>query len=307
MAGEVLGQVVGRLGDPGPDDEREPRVLQGVQVSRGQHPRVGDHDHVRHPVPLGKRAQHRDEGGGLGLVALEQVDLQRKARRIDQQPDLDLGVHAVLLAHPHPPQLVFLLGLEVQRRDVVHDHRCPPRTAGVGHTGLADLVAVVTLHAPVQAAEDRPQSRRGHADLVQDADRVGLARRLDDPRQHQPLERLVADDGEPQALVGAAQHIPQQPAAHPRDPRTRPRTRTRARAPRRAGRGQVEGVLPGQKALPGDLHQHSQLAVVMRGTDVLDPDDLPALLCTICTARAPDAVGTFRMNEVTSEATNHPD
>ena len=29
-------------------------------------------------------------------------------------------------------------------------------------------------------------------------------------------------------------------------------------------------------------------------------------LCTICTARAPDAVGTFRMNEVTREATNHP-
>src|SRR5665647_867261 len=29
-------------------------------------------------------------------------------------------------------------------------------------------------------------------------------------------------------------------------------------------------------------------------------------LCTICTALAPEAVGTFRMNEATSEATNHP-
>jgi hypothetical protein len=29
-------------------------------------------------------------------------------------------------------------------------------------------------------------------------------------------------------------------------------------------------------------------------------------LCTIGTARAPEAVGTFRMNEATSEATNHP-
>src|SRR5665647_1859192 len=28
----------------------------------------------------------------------------------------------VLLAHPHTPQLVFLLGLEVQRRDVIHHH-----------------------------------------------------------------------------------------------------------------------------------------------------------------------------------------
>src|SRR5450759_2766019 len=109
---------------------------------------------------------------------------------------------------------------QVQGRDLVHDHRCPPRTAGVGHTGLADSVAVVTSHAPVQAAEDRPQPRRGHADLVQDADRVGLGRRLDDPRQHQPLERLVADYVEPEPFVGAGQHVPQQPAAHPRDLRT---------------------------------------------------------------------------------------
>ena len=29
-------------------------------------------------------------------------------------------------------------------------------------------------------------------------------------------------------------------------------------------------------------------------------------LCTICTARAPEAVGTFRTNEATAEATNHP-
>ena len=111
VAFEVGGQVVGRLGDPGPDDEGEPHVLQRVQVGRGQHPRVGDHDQVADAVAFGERVQHGDKGLGLGLVALEQVDLQGEARRVDEQPDLDLGVHAVLLAHPDPPELVFLLSL----------------------------------------------------------------------------------------------------------------------------------------------------------------------------------------------------
>jgi len=168
----------------------------------------------------------------------------------------------------------------VQRRDVIHHHgdRAPGRAAG--HARLGDLVAVATAHAPVQAAEDRPQPRRGHADLVQDADRVGLGRRLDDPRQHQPLERLVADRVEPEPFVGAGQHVPQQPAAHPRDLRTGAGTRAgaHARAGGRVARREVERVLPGQEPLPGDLHQHSELAVVMRGADVLDPDDLTALL-----------------------------
>jgi hypothetical protein len=38
---------------------------------------------------------------------------------------------------------------------------------------------------------------------------------------------------------------------------------------------------------------------------VLDPDHTAGRSCTIWTARAPDAVGTFRMNEATRQATNH--
>src|SRR5665647_3431996 len=76
---------------------------------------------------------------------------------------------------------------QVQRRDVIHHHRDRAPGRAAGHTCLADHVAVITVHAPVQAAEDRAQPRRGHADLVQDPDRVGLGRRLDDPRQHLSL------------------------------------------------------------------------------------------------------------------------
>jgi hypothetical protein len=39
-----------------------------------------------------ERAQHRQQCGGLGGVAFEQVDLQREPGGIDEQPDLDLRV-----------------------------------------------------------------------------------------------------------------------------------------------------------------------------------------------------------------------
>jgi hypothetical protein len=35
------------------------RVFQGVEVARGQHPGVGDHDHVAHAVPFLERLQER--------------------------------------------------------------------------------------------------------------------------------------------------------------------------------------------------------------------------------------------------------
>jgi hypothetical protein len=35
----------------------------------------------------------------LGGVAFEQVDLEREPGRVDQQPDLHLGVDPVFLAH----------------------------------------------------------------------------------------------------------------------------------------------------------------------------------------------------------------
>ena len=126
MPFEVLGQVVGRLADPRPDDEGEPRVLQGVEVACRQHPGVGDDNHVGDPVPLLEGLQDRDEGLGLCLVPLEAVHLQREPARVDQQPDLDLRIHSAFLAHPDLAELVLLLGLEVQRRHVVEDQRARP-------------------------------------------------------------------------------------------------------------------------------------------------------------------------------------
>jgi hypothetical protein len=55
-----------------PTMKGEPGVLDGVQVRRGQHPGIGDHDHVSDPVPILEGMQDRDEGAGLGLVPSKQ-------------------------------------------------------------------------------------------------------------------------------------------------------------------------------------------------------------------------------------------
>jgi hypothetical protein len=115
----MIGQVVGSLGQPGAGDEGEPRVLQGVQARRREHPGVGDHDHLGDVVTLLERGQYRDQRGGLGLVALEQVHFQRESTGVCEQPDLHLRVDAVFLAHPDLAQLVLAGALEVQRGDVV--------------------------------------------------------------------------------------------------------------------------------------------------------------------------------------------
>jgi hypothetical protein len=58
--------------------------------------------------------------------------------------------------------------------------------------------------------------RRGSARLLQDAQRVLLAGGLDDPREHELPEHLVALGGlrEPERVIGPAQGIQQLP--HPR-------------------------------------------------------------------------------------------
>ena len=58
---------------------------------------------------------------------------------------------------------------------------------------------------------------------------------------------------------------------------------------------QVEAELAGVEPLPGDLLEHRQLSVIMGRANVLDAARPPFREeCTICTARAPDAVLTVR-------------
>ncbi len=92
MPVEVGSQVDGGLGLAGADDEAQARVIECLQVARGEHAGIGHDDHVGDLVAFLERLDHRDDGVGFGLVSLERVDLQREPGPVDQQPDNDLRI-----------------------------------------------------------------------------------------------------------------------------------------------------------------------------------------------------------------------
>ncbi|MBB2988542.1 hypothetical protein FHW15_003733, partial [Terracoccus luteus] len=61
----------------------------------------------------------RDHRGGLGGVALPATDLEREPGAVHEQADDDLRVDAAFLGVADLAQLVFVLCLEVEGRDVV--------------------------------------------------------------------------------------------------------------------------------------------------------------------------------------------
>jgi hypothetical protein len=112
-------QIDRGLGDAGSDDEPQARLVQLAQVARGQHAGVSHHDHVGQAAALLEGLDDRDDRGGLGPVALEAADLQGEAVAVDQQAHDDLRVDAAFLGVADLAQVVLLVGLEVQRRDVI--------------------------------------------------------------------------------------------------------------------------------------------------------------------------------------------
>jgi len=85
----------------------------------------------------------RHQGGGLGGVALETADLQRKSGAVDQQADDDLRVDAPFLGIADLTQLVFVLGLEIQGRHVVEQQAQPAPVRGMGEALGRDRIPVV--------------------------------------------------------------------------------------------------------------------------------------------------------------------
>jgi hypothetical protein len=111
---------------------------------------------------------------------------------------------------------------------------------------------------------ERRVRRRHLPGFLQDPQRAGLAGRLDDPREHQLPEDLVAARGVVQAQDPVAPAGRVQQAAHPRG--------GNRQRPGRPGIVQAEAwfQLAGRDPLPGGGLQRLQLSVVVRRPDVLD-------------------------------------
>ena len=133
---EVGLQVAWGPGGAGPDDEPQPCLIQGRQVGGREHAGVGDDDELLNAVSGLEGLHDRDDRGGLGLVPFPAPDSQGETTAVDQQADDDLGVDPPVLGVTHPPQVVLLLGLEVEGGDVVQAQGQAPTGGDVLEQGV---------------------------------------------------------------------------------------------------------------------------------------------------------------------------
>ena len=168
-------------------------------------------------MALGELTDHRDDRGGLGLVAFVAADLQREPASVDQETDHDLRIDTAFLGEADLAQLVLVLGLEVERRHVVQAQRDVSAAQGMSEAGRGDRAAVVALLSTLQRAEHRAKRDVSDPEIAQHPDRVGLRGRLYQSSQDELLERLISNDVEPEVGVRVLEHVPQDGTGLARD------------------------------------------------------------------------------------------
>ena len=108
---------------------------------------------------------------------------------VDQQAHDDLGVDPPLFGVADLAQVVLLLGLEVERGDVV---QAQGQTGGVGDVleqGLRERLAVASLLGLRARERNRVRTLTdSKAQVTQDAGDLGLGGRLDQTRQNHLLK-----------------------------------------------------------------------------------------------------------------------
>jgi hypothetical protein len=112
-----------------------------------------------------------------------------------------LGVDPAFLGVADLAQVVFLLGLEVQDRDVVEHQRHVAGGQGLGEAGRGDLVAIPTLGAAGQGAAHRLLTGRLLPQVIEDSADVENRGGFDDPGDHQVAEHRIAHDTESEVVV----------------------------------------------------------------------------------------------------------
>jgi hypothetical protein len=251
------------LGDLRADDEREPGCLDGFLVRLRHHSGVGHHRDVGELVGGHERLDGGEHGLGLGLVALEGLDHQWEPGRVGEQSDGDLRLEAAFFGEPGLAEAVTLVGLEVERADVVEHQGRRPQRRVLGAGGREPLPPRV-FGVDRQAAIHRGIRGRLDADLLKHPQAVLLAGRLDDPRHDQLPEHVITTGGllETERLVGPAQRVPQTP--HPRGHDLQRATNGSL------GQPEVELALPGRQPLPRRRLERLQLELVMSRPQMLN-------------------------------------
>lgn len=130
---------------------------------------------------------------------------------VHEQAHHDLRVHAAFLGVADLLQLVLLLGLEVQGRDVVEHQGDVPAGRGVAEAPARDPIAVVVRGGPGESAPQGRVAGRGPAQVFQNPAGVQQRDRLHDPGDHQVPEHRIAQAVEPQIRENRGQGLEQDP------------------------------------------------------------------------------------------------
>jgi len=139
---EVRLQVAWGADLSGPDNEPQPRFIQGRQAGGREHVSVGDHHELGDAVGGPEGLHDEDDRGGLSLVALPAADLERKTGPVNQQAHDDLGGDPPLLGVADLAQVVLTLDREVERGDVVQAQGQTPTGGDVLEQGPRQALAV---------------------------------------------------------------------------------------------------------------------------------------------------------------------
>jgi len=215
-------------------------------------------------VGFHERGDRRQHGLGLGGVALERIDHQREPGGVGEQPDHNLRVQAAFLTEPRLTEPITSISLEIESGHVV-EHQAGRAQPGMRGAGRGQRAPPRLGREHRQPPLHRRIRRGSDARLGQHPQRIELAGRLDDPRQHQRLEHLITVGRriEPEHLIPAGQRVPQVP--HPRR-----RDRQRATTISTGVQAQIELALTCGQALPRRRLKKLQLLLAVRRADVLD-------------------------------------
>jgi hypothetical protein len=195
-----------------------------------------------------------------------------------------LRVDAPLLGKPDLAQLIFGFGLEIQRGHVIQQQRQTTAITAVVKASGGDRFPIPTRADLIEVTGNRAIRHRRRAQIGQHPLRIGLARGLHDPGDHQIPEHAVGDRVEPQPVVDAPEDVVEQPrtGTH-RAPRRHQRAdgglgRLGDQRPlgaeighlghrlRPRGYLEIECGLPTSNDLTTCLEQNAQLSIGMRRT-----------------------------------------